>query len=70
MLTLVTGKEYHKYGLDAISHVRRLRFPRIQNICSTHAQIGLWPTPRGGFTIADADAIKVRLWWLLEPNCD
>jgi hypothetical protein len=25
----------------------------------THAQIGLWPAPRGGFTIADANAIKV-----------
>jgi hypothetical protein len=33
---------------------------------STDAQIGLWPTPRGVFTIADAHAIKVR--WLLEPD--
>ena len=70
MLTLVTGIEYKKYGLDAISHVRHSRFPQIQNVCSTYAQIALWPTPRGGFTITDADAIKVRLWWLLEPNCD
>jgi hypothetical protein len=26
---------------------------------STDAQIGLWPTPRGVFTVADAHAIKV-----------
>ena len=43
-----------------MSHVRRLSLPQVQSVYPTHAQIGLWPTPQGAFTIADAHAIKVR----------
>jgi hypothetical protein len=28
-------------------------------MANPRAQIGLWPTPRGGFSVADAHAIKV-----------
>ena len=31
MLTLVASVEYRKYGWDAMSYVRRSRFPQAQN---------------------------------------
>ena len=54
------GTEYKAYGLDAIYHVRHLWFPPgPERMLNPRAQFSLWPTPRGGFSIVDAHAIKV-----------
>ena len=36
-----------------------LIFPGPERLANSRAQLGLWPTPNGGFSIADARAIKV-----------
>jgi hypothetical protein len=54
---------YRTYGWDAMSSVRWRRrsqsFQGLDYIAEPSAQLGLWPTPRGGLLVADAHAIKV-----------
>ena len=61
MLMLVSGIDYKFYGWDAMSGVRLFRvFPCPEHMANLHFQLSMWPTPKGGFSIADAHAIKVR----------
>ncbi|KAF9653356.1 cytochrome P450 [Thelephora ganbajun] len=51
VLKAVSGIEHKLHGWDAISNVQH-----VANLCD---QISLWPTPRVGFLVADAHAIKM-----------
>lgn len=56
----ISGTEYKMHGWDAICRVGRfLIFPGLKRVVKPRAQLSLWPTPKGGFSIADAHAIKV-----------
>ena len=61
MLLLTSIIEHKMYGWDTISLVRRLPFcsglERV--VADPCVQISLWPSPHGGFFVADAHAIKV-----------
>ena len=40
----------------------------LEHVADPLIQFGLWPTPRGGFLVADAPAIKVRIPLTIPPQ--
>jgi hypothetical protein len=70
VLELLTalGVEHSRYGWDVISSVSHFMFliPHAQDKTDPRAQFGLWPTPQGGFSVADAHAAKVS--WCCYPS--
>ena len=55
-------------GMPSVAYVACRFSPSLEHVADSYAQIGLWPTPRGGFLVADAHAIKVSAHHTVSPN--